>query len=623
QLGTPRREAVLESGRALAVPLLTSTLTTVFAFCPMFLQEGAAGDYTKSLGAVITILLMASWVLSMVSTTSACNYFIKVEPLPKNPDGSLPDPYTGWMYRFYRTSLVWMLANRTLVLSVIGLLLAGSFYAFRFVPQTFFPPGDRNQYLVYLDLPAGTRIEETDATTRKVAAWLQDKKINPDVTGTVAYVGSGGPRFYLSLAPDDPETNYAFVIVNTKTNREVEAMVAKTRSYLLDHVPNVRARVKPMWLGATETGLLEIRFSGTDKDLLLKRAAELEKTLLAIPGTVDVRQDWNNRIFRLKVDVDPNRAQRAGVNTREIAAAMDFFLSGRQIGDYYYGYNSIPIVGRGVEDERLLGDRFYTLGVYSRSLERNVVLTQIADIYAEGEYGRIKRYNQEYTVTVSGKSTVMTAGELFRRIKPTLDKMEFPEGNSWQVGGEIEESGKSQQRLAKWFPICFLGIIVLLVWQFNSFRRAGIIIATMPLIFIGAVVGMLVMRADFGFMVILGLLSLAGSIVNNGIVLIDRIESYRNEGMAPYDAIINTCINRLRPIFLSVSTTALGVLTLIYPYNPLFYGMASVLIFGLLIGSLFTLGFVPVLYSILFRIPPPRFTGDCAGIDAENGRRNA
>jgi len=605
QLGTPRREAVLESGRALAIPLLTSTLTTVFAFCPMFLQDGAAGDYTKSLGAVITILLMASWLLSMISTTSACNWFMKVKPLPKNPDGSLPNPYTGKLYSCYQTSLVWMLRHRFLVISTVIAALALSVYVFQYVPKTFFPPGDRNQYLIYLDFPAGTRIEETDSTTKKVADWLQNKKINPEVTGTIAYVGSGGPRFYLSLAPDDPENNYAFIIVNTESNTQVPALVDRTRQYLLDKAPNVRGRVKAMWLGATETGLLEIRLCGSNMELLLAMADNLQNALREIPGTVDIRQDWNNKVFRLKVDVDKNRAQRADVKTSDIASAMDMFISGKQLSDYYYGYTNIPIVARGLPSERNAADQFYTMGIYSKSLKKNIPLTQVADIYAQGEYDRIKRYNQKYTVTVSGKNTVMPASELFRKIKPTLQKMQFPAEHSWEVGAEIEESGKAQRRLAKWFPICFAGIVILLVWQFNSFRRAAIIIFTIPLIFIGAVIGMLVMHADFGFMVILGLLSLAGSIVNNGIVLIDRIETYRNEGMDPYDAIVNTCINRFRPIFLSVSTTALGIITLIYPYNPLFYGMACVIIFGLLIGTVFTLGFVPVLYAIFFRIKTP------------------
>jgi multidrug efflux pump len=605
QMGTPRRDAVIKTGQLLAVPLLTSTLTTVLAFCPMFLQDGGAGDYTKSLGLVITVLLLASWFLSMFSTTSACNWFMKVKPLERDAAGDVPDPYTGKLYQFYKGILVWMLGHRLVVLLAVAGALALSAYGFTFVTQTFFPPGDRNQYLMYLDFPAGIRIEKTDKVVRKIAKWLEDKKINPEITGTSAYVGSGGPRFFLSLAPDDPDTNYAFIIVNTKTAKQVPEMLTRTREYLLKEVPEVRGRIKQMWLGSTETGLMEIRFSGRDKDLLLEQAEQLMAVMRDVPGMVDIKQDWNNRVIRMKIDVDQKRARRAGLTTQEVADSMNVFISGNTVSDFYFGYTDIPIVARGLKSERNAMDSLFTMGIFAKAVNKNVPLVQIADIYGKGEYDRIKRYNQAYTVIVSCKHQTLAASQIFQQIKPFLDKMDFPPGHFWELGGELEESAKSQKRLAKWFPICFLFIVALLVWQFNSFRRAGIIILTMPLVFVGAVVGMLVMQADFGFMVILGLLSLAGSIVNNGIVLIDRIETFREEGQETYDAIVNSCVNRLRPIFLSVSTTALGILTLIFPYNPLFYGMASVIIFGLLIGTVFTLGFVPVLYSLFFRVKIP------------------
>ena len=279
QMGTSRTEAVLQSGRLLAVPLLTSTLTTVLAFCPMFLQEGGAGDYTRSLGLVIAVLLLSSWFLSMTSTTSACNWFMKVKPLKKDADGNTADPYAGKVYKIYRSLLVWMLDHRAIVIGgVVGILLL-SLYGFTFITQTFFPPGDRNQYLMYLDFPAGTRIEETDATVKKISEWLKDKKANPDVTGNVAYVGSGGPRFFLSLSPDDPDDNSAFIIVNTENAGQVPECVARTRKYLLKNVPEVRGRIKQMWLGSTETGLFEVRLMGKDKEFLLEQAMCCRKLL--------------------------------------------------------------------------------------------------------------------------------------------------------------------------------------------------------------------------------------------------------------------------------------------------------------------------------------------------------
>ncbi|MGD8210505.1 MAG: efflux RND transporter permease subunit, partial [Desulfobacterales bacterium] len=264
----------------------------------------------------------------------------------------------------------------------------------------------------------------------------------------------------------------------------------------------------------------------------------------------------------------------------------------------------IPIVGRGVKVERDSPDSLRTLGIRTAS-GGSVPLNQVADVYIIGDLNRIMRYNQERTITVSAKNQVLKASEIFAALKPTLDGLEFPKNHYWEVGGELEDAARAQRNLAKWMLPCFGGIVFLLVWQFNSIRRAAIIILTMPLVIVGAVVGLLAMQADFGFMVILGLLALAGSIVNNGIVMIDKIEENRRDGQTAYDAVINSAVSRFRPILLSVSTTMLGFSPLIINHDPLFYGMACVMFFGLGIGSLFTLNYVPALYCIFFRVKAP------------------
>lgn len=223
-----------------------------------------------------------------------------------------------------------------------------------------------------------------------------------------------------------------------------------------------------------------------------------------------------------------------------------------------------------------------------------------------GEVDQIHRYNQERTITVGAKHQTLTAAEMVKRLQPSLDSIDFPPGHYWELGGELEDSADAQGKLIFWFPPCFLLIIGLLIWQFNSFRNAGIILITLPLILIGAVIGMLVMRADFGFMVILGLLSLAGTIINNGIVLIDKIETNRSEGSGDYDAVVSAAISRLRPILMSMTTTVLGLLPLIISRDPLFYGLACVMAWGLAIGTVFTLVVVPTLYTLFFSVPIPR-----------------
>ena len=603
--GMARKDAVIKTGSSLAVPLLTSTLTTVFAFGPILLQIGQTGDYTSSLGSVMIILLMGSWFFSMFSSTSMCYWFLKVPAAADGDKAQAHDPYQGKFYQIYRKILQFSLRYRILVLALTGGVFAIALYAFTFIPQAFFPSGDRNQYLIYLDLPAGTRIEETDRTVRELSEWLEDEDQNPEVTGTVAYVGNGGPRFFLSLSPMDPDPFLAFLIVNTETDKQVAELVARTSQYLLNNYPNVRGRVKAMWLGGTETGLFELRLSGPDIEVLQQQTEQVMAAIRKIPGSIQIKQDWNNRVFNAKVDVDQNRARRAGVTSEDVANTLDFFVDGTTSTNYYQGNVEIPIVGRGVKAERDSPASLHTLGIRSSSGDTNVPLNQVADVYTVGELNRITRYNQERTITISAKNQVLKASEIFAALKPTLDKMDFSKNHYWEVGGELEDSTTAQKNLAKWMLPCFGGIVFLLVWQFNSIRRAAIIILTMPLVIVGAVVGLVAMQADFGFMVILGLLALAGSIVNNGIVMIDKIEENRRDGQTPYDAVINSAVSRFRPILLSVSTTMLGFSPLIINRDPLFYGMASVMFFGLGIGSLFTLNYVPALYSLFFRVKSP------------------
>jgi multidrug efflux pump subunit AcrB len=604
ETGMARKEAVLKTGNSLALPLLTSTLTTVFAFGPILLQIGSTGDYTSSLGSVMIILLMGSWFFSMFSSTSMCFWFLKPKPATGSDKQQASDPYQGKFYGIYRWILKFSLRYRFLVLAFTGTAFAVAIYAATFIPQAFFPSGDRNQYLIYLDLPAGTRIEETDRSVRKLSAWLQDKQKNPEITGTIAYVGNGGPRFFLSLAPVDPDPFLAFLIVNTETNKQVAELVTRTSQYILDNLPNARGRVKSMWLGSTETGLMELRLSGPGMEVLKEQADQLMAALRKIPGTVDIMQDWNNRVFTARADVDQARARRAGVTSKNVADSLEFFVDGVTTTDYHQGNVQIPIVGRGVLAERDSPESLATLGIPSSS-GGNVPLNQVADVYTVGELNRIMRYNQERTITVSAKNQVLKASEIFAGIKPTLDGMNFQKNHYWEVGGELEDSATAMKNLVKWMLPCFGGILFLLVWQFNSIRRAAIILLTMPLVIVGSVLGLLVMKADFGFMVILGLLALAGSIVNNGIVMIDKIEENRRDGQTPYDAVVNSAVSRFRPILLSVSTTMLGFSPLIINHDPLFYGMACIMFFGLGIGSLFTLNYVPALYSVFFRVKLP------------------
>lgn len=608
EAGEDRRVAALETARTLGLPLLISTLTTILAFMPIALAEGSTGEYTLSLGQVVILVLLGSWFMSMYATPTMCYWFLKSSPAAEKP-ADKADPYASTVYRSYRSILEVMLRRRAVSMIVVAAIAAGIVFAGRHVVTEFFPANDRNQFLLYVDLKAGANIGETSRIVQDLSVWLGDQSVNPEVTGVIAYAGSGGPRFFLSLAPIDPDPHLAFLLVETRTNDEVPEMIERTRAYIDAHYPEARGKPKAMWFGPTETGVVEVRLSGPDEGVLRARAEHLLSALRAVPGTIEVEQDWENEVLKIEVVVDQSRARRAGVTSRDIAGALNAFVSGGAITDYREGDAVIPIVLRGTEAERGQLSALLDLNVYSSATGETVPLQQIADVRSDWEPYRINRRNLERTVTVSAKHLRLTAGQLFEEIQPAIDTLDLPPGYRWEVGGELESAATAQERLFANFPVAGFLIITLLVWQFNSFRRAGIILLTIPMAFLGAVIGLLVTGAPFGFMSLLGLLSLAGIITNNGIIMIDSIEANRKAGEAPFDAIISAALSRFRPIVMTTITTIPGLLPLIVWKDPLFYSMAIVISFGVALGTVLTLGVVPVLYSLLMRAPAPAATG--------------
>jgi len=613
--GEERRQACIETGQTLSIPLLTSSLTTILAFLPMLLIDGQVGEYAFSLPMVVILLLLSSWFLSMYVTPAMCFWFMKVKTAPKfesQTDAGLTeppdsenkdsDPYSGRIYLFYRGLLDRMLRLRIIVLlGAVAAIICGGFIASLLVRE-FFGPSDRNQFLVYLDLPAGYRIESTDTAVRRLTAWLSDENINPEVTSTIAYVGTGGPRFFLVLSPVQPDPHVAFLVVNTKESDQVVPLIQRLRKHLLVDFPEAAGRAKQMWLGATEPGLVEIRLLGADADYLHEKGNQLVDGLKAMPGSLDVRSDWESKTLKARILVDQVRARRAGISSRNVANSLQAHMDGIRITEYREEDLAIPVLARSIEqDRRELGDLWNVMVKSSRTGDL-VPLTQIADIVVDWQFHRISRRNQERCLTVEVKHEYLRAPELLEAALPLIEELQLEPGYRWEVGGEIEQSAETLGKMMRWLPLCVFGIVVLLIWQFNSFRRPLIIFITIPLAFVGAFIGLIIMRAPFDFFAMLGLLSLAGVIINNGIVLIDKIDAERAEGGEPHAAVVNAALSRFRPILMTTVTTVLGLLPLIISVDPLFFSMAVIIAFGLIFGTMLTLGVVPVLYSVLFRV---------------------
>ena len=602
--GEERRAACLNAAQGLSIPLLTSSLTTILAFMPIYLLTGDVGEYAVSLPIVIIILLLSSWFLSMYVTPYMCYFFMK-SPEPGSGQAAAPsEAYDHGIYAAYRNLLTQLLRRRALVMVGTLVVLVGGGLMGSMLVREMFGYSDRNQFLIYLDLPAGHNIESTETVVQRMTTWLADEEVNPEITGTIAYVGTGGPRFVLVLAPFDPDPHRAFIIANTESGDQVPAVAARARQFIAESLPEAEGRVKRMWTTGPEPGFLEIRLYGPEASYLYGKGRDLTEAIRATPGTTDIRNSWENTIVKAEVVVDQTQARRIGISSQEIANSLQAHIDGLRATDYREGDKAIPVILQSQERERAAGSDFYDIRVYSRTQNRDVPLNQVATISPTWEYSRIARRNQSRVLTVELKHETLKAAELLEAIRPEIDALELGEGYRWEVGGEIEKQGETLPKLFKWLPHCAFLMIVLLIWQFNSFRRPFIIAFTLPLAFVGAFAGLLIFRAPFDFFGILGLLSLAGIIINNGIVLIDRIDAEQKVGRDAYSAILEATVSRFRPIWMTTITTILGVMPLIISHDPVFYSLALIIAAGLAFATVLTLGVVPVLYAVLFRVNP-------------------
>ena len=470
------------------------------------------------------------------------------------------------------------------------------------VPKRFFPDSDRPQILVYTQLPAGTSQREMTRQMKGVFEALNDRELFPNIESFSGYVGFGGPRFVLSLAPEDAADNMGFIIINIEDIKEQDNSIENLKITLNDKFPGMFFRVNKMFLGSSDSSEIKLQVVGPDSNVIYAKAQQLVDRLHEIPGAIDIRTDWQNRTLKILINVDQVRARRAGVSSNDIAQSLNAYFEGSEITQFREKDNIIPILFRAEDEERFNMDRMRTLNVFSSSKNTNVPLFQIADFEGQNQFSRIARQDLFRTVSIEVKNMNYTAEDFKDELDPIVEELssDLPPNHLIRYDGVIRESKEAKDSLSANVPLVIGLIIILLVAQFNSFRRPLIILITIPLSFIGAILGLLVSGSNFGFMGTLGLYSLAGIIINNAIILIDRIDFERGVGKNLYDAIISACQQRLRPIIITTLTTTLGLLTLIIPHDPLFYGLANIIAYGLGVGTFLTLAVVPVLYSLFF-----------------------
>ncbi|MBR9909636.1 MAG: efflux RND transporter permease subunit [Gammaproteobacteria bacterium] len=598
--GESPHDAALAAGRQFATPLLVSSLTTIFAFMPFFLLEGSDGEFAFSLGAVVAITLIGSWVASMYFLPFISKYLLaptrarQRDPVQRSNKkrifNSLVNTYLKALsYSLGKPALVLLICSAAVIFS---LLFMGS------MSQQMFPLSERNQILIYQDMPKGTDIRATEASVQHVAQWLLDADTNPEVRSHIAYVGFGGPRFYLSLNPPDSAPETAFYLVNIDDFEHALQFADRANRYLIENHPEARFKIKRLSMGSKESGFVEIKITGPDPDRLLALAREVENAFHQVPGISQNENDWGEKNLTVVVDIDQNKARRFGLSTAKVSELLATYFSGTQVSTYEEGERNIPIIIQAREDVRSSIEDLINIVVGDEG--NHFALEQIAHLKPRLEYSQMRRLNQQRTITITAKSDNLTAGELLQQVTSELEALDLSGGYSFELGGELADSSETYGKLLRGIPAALFLMLVAIVYQFNSFRKTFMVFATIPLIIIGVPLGLTILAQPMSFFGTLGLISLAGIVINNTIVLIDQIDiDCQNQPLA--QGIVAASGTRLQPILLTSATTVLGLVPLYLFGGALWSPLAVVMMSGLAVASILTLFFIPVLYYLLYK----------------------
>ncbi|MEL6188130.1 MAG: efflux RND transporter permease subunit, partial [Myxococcota bacterium] len=521
--GKSAYQAAVESCRELQVPLFVSSLTTASAFLPIYLAESAVGEYTGALFIVVSITLIVSWLLALTMTPMLCVVFMKVAP------GQAEESFGGAFYGGYRSILRLVLRNRILSVMVVVAAFFGTLPLWSLVPNIFFPSEERPFFMAKFELPPGSSMAATRVMSSRVDRYLEDELSvrateGEGITSWTSFIGETPQPFRLGYSPSPSQGGYLELMVNSTSVPNTYEAMDKLRRFAYDALPDVKTHIRMLSAGPSVDNPIEIRISGTEMQSIYAIVDKVKERLRAVPGVINVGDDWGARTKKLDVTIDNERARRSGVSHQDVAQSIQTVVSGMTATYYREDDESIPVVLRSIDEERRDLDRIKTVSVYSQRGPQP--LAQVADLDLRIEPASVLRRNRRRTVTVQAQvEGDTTASSVFVLLRPWFEEQskDWPLNHIWEYGGEFESSETANASIGVKLPIAGMAILLLLVWQFNSMRKTTIVLSSIVLALIGVVIGLVAFKASFGFMTLLGVVSLAGIVINNAIVLIDRI----------------------------------------------------------------------------------------------------
>jgi multidrug efflux pump subunit AcrB len=595
--GFDRVKAAAYAWSHTAAPMLAGTLVTVIGLMPVGFAKSTAGEYAGNIFWVVGFALIASWVVAVVFTPYLG---VKLVPAIKPIEGGHAAIYQTPRYQKLRSAIRWAVQRKKQVAlaTLAAFLVAGMGMAL--VKQQFFPTSDRPEVLVEVQMPKGTSIEQTNAATQQVEAWLRKQ---PEAKIVTAYVGQGAPRFFMSLSPELPDPSFAKIVVRTPSEEERDALKERLRGAVANGLaPTARVRATQLVFGPPSPFPVAFRVSGPDVTRVRAIAEQVRAIMADDPMMRTVNTDWSERVPELHLVLDQDRLRAMGLTSADVGEQLQFLLSGVAVSQVREDIRTVDVVARSSGPTRLDPARVADFNLVGANGQR-VPLSQVGKLETRMADPILLRRDRVPTITVRGDITdglqpPDVSNAMFEKLQPVIATL--PTGYHITMGGSIEEAGKANRALAPILPIMILLMMIVIIVQVRRFSDMAIVLLTAPLGLVGVVPTLLLTGQPFGFNAILGLIALAGILMRNTLILIGQIQDNLNHGLTPFDALVEATVQRSRPVIL---TALAAVLAFVPLTSSVFWGaMAFTLIGGTLGGTILTLVFLPALYALWHRI---------------------
>jgi multidrug efflux pump subunit AcrB len=596
-----------------AAPMLAGTLVTIIGLMPVGFAKSTAGEYAGNIFWVVAFALVTSWFVAVIFTPYLGVLIIpKIKPV----EGGHAAIYDTPRYRRLRSLVVWTVTNRFKVAAGVGVAMVIAVLMMGGTKKQFFPISDRPEVLVEVQMPEGQSIGSTSQAVIKVETWLRQQ---PEAKIVTSYIGQGAPRFFLAISPELPDPSFAKIVVLTPDQKARDALKLRLRQFAASGaVPGAKIRATQIVFGPPSPFPVAFRVMGPDTARVREISEQVRGVMLRNDALRQVNTDWGERVPTVHFVLDQDRLRAFGLTSSDASQQLQFLLTGVPVTQVREDIRSVEIVARTTGADRLDPSRLGAFTLVGASGER-IPLDQIGRAEVRMEDPILRRRDRLTTITVRGDIDERlqppdVSTQVLKDLKPIIAAL--PAGYRIEMGGSIEEAGKANVALAAVFPLMFVLMMVVIIFQVRSLSAMFMVLLTAPLALVGVAPTLLIFHQPFGFNAILGLIGLAGIIMRNSLILIGQIHTNQEDGLDPFHAVVEATVQRARPVILTALAAILAFIPL--TFSVFWSSMAYTLIGGTIGGTVLTLVFLPSLYAIWFRIKDTRERGEPAPV-ADSG----